>query len=148
VQIPVMVGVLVLLLPFALGRERHPLAPEPSGFEVARVTHFDFGPPMNYYELYLVRSTATGSSIERVTLTPPGGSCLQSAKVEDKIATVSQTVRALLGEKNPCSIPEKDVHRVLAFLTRTGSTRTPILRQIRHGPCDSSTDSTMRWGRR
>ena len=109
----VMVGALLLLLPFALGREHHPSAPEPNGFVVARVTHFDFGPPFNYYELYLVQTAATGTSIERITLTPPGGSCMQPAKVEDKTAIVNQSLQSLLVERNPCSIPEKDIHREL-----------------------------------
>jgi TonB family protein len=104
---------MLLLPPLAFGRKHRPPIPEPNTFVVGRMTHFDFGPPFNYYELYLVQATANGSSIERITLTPPGGSCVQPAQLEDKIATVSQTVQALLGEKNPCSIPEKDIHREL-----------------------------------
>jgi protein TonB len=68
---------------------------------------------MYYEELYLVQTIATGSSVERITLTPPGGSCMQPAKVEDKIAIINQSVQSLLGERNPCSISEKDIHREL-----------------------------------
>lgn len=112
-RIPMMIGVLLLLPPLALGREHYSPVSEPNAFVVARATHFDFGPPMYYEELYLVQTRAVGSSIERITLTPPGGSCLQPAKIEDKTAIVNQSVPSLLGEKNPCSIPEKDIHREL-----------------------------------
>ena len=100
---------LVVLLAFA----EKPRVPQPSQFEIARHTFFDFGPPFDFYELYLIRSTANGSSIERITLTPPGGSCMQPAKVETAAATLNEPLEVLLGKSNPCAIPDKELTREL-----------------------------------
>lgn len=85
---------------------------QPLQFEVGRHTFFDFGPPSDFYELYLVSPTSTGSSIVRITLTPPGDACVQPATVEVGSRSVDQSVSSLLG-KNPCLIPEKDLRREL-----------------------------------
>jgi hypothetical protein len=50
--------------------QKPPSAPQPTQFEVGRRTFFDFGPPFNYYEILVVRPTAEGVSVERITLTP------------------------------------------------------------------------------
>jgi TonB family protein len=85
--------------------------PQPSQFVIARHTFVDFGPPLDFYELYLVRPITGGSSIERITLTPPGGSCMQPAKVETAAATLNESPQALLGQSNPCAIPDKELAR-------------------------------------
>ncbi len=92
-------------------RDRRPATPPPAQFEIGRHTFFDFGPPSDFYELFLVRPTATGSSIEKVTLTPPGGSCVQPATVETTAVSVKESVNELLGGENPCLIPEKELRR-------------------------------------
>ncbi len=46
-------------------------AVQPGQFEIGRHTFFDFGPPFNFYEIFIVRPSATGTSVERITLTPP-----------------------------------------------------------------------------
>ncbi len=93
----------------ALARDK--VAPQPQEFEVALHTFFDFGPPTDFYQIYLVRRNEMGSSIERVTLTPPGGSCIQPATVEVETSTLSDSPQALLANVNPCQIPEKELHR-------------------------------------
>jgi hypothetical protein len=120
-------ALLILSVSCFAQEKHHRSAPEPNAFVVGRMTHFDFGPPSNYYELYLVQTTTNGASIERITLTPPGGSCMQPAQAEDKIATVSQSIRTLLGEKNPCSIPRKDIQHELK---RTASLVVPRSNRI------------------
>jgi hypothetical protein len=80
-------------------------------FVIGRRTFFDFGPPFNFYEIYLVRASEHGSSVDRITLTPPGDSCMQVAKVETASASLSDPIEELLGGKNPCTIPEKKLLR-------------------------------------
>lgn len=84
--------------------------PMPTEFEIGRHTYFDFGPPTDYYELFVVRSRADGTTAERITLTPYA-SCLAPAKIEVAHATFSDSVAALLGNRNPCGIPERDLRR-------------------------------------
>jgi TonB family protein len=85
----------------------------PSRVVIASDTFFDFGPPFNYYELIIAKSSPDGLSVERVEITPPGMACVQPAKVESRTVTVSKTMEELLQGKNPCAIPEKDLDREL-----------------------------------
>lgn len=97
----------------ALAQEPRLNSKKPTEFEIARRTFFDFGPPFDYYELFLVRPTASGSSVERIILTPPGAPCMASAKVETVSKPLSESVEALLGRSNPCDIPENELRREL-----------------------------------
>jgi TonB family protein len=95
---------------FAQGRPGHPT---PTQFEIGRHTFIDIGPPNDFYELLLVYPNPNGSTVERITLTPPGDACIQPAKIEVAQGVFDQPVAALLGKKDPCSIPEKELHREL-----------------------------------
>lgn len=104
----------VLFLSFpVLGRGQAPASQPISEFEIGRHTFVDFGPPLDFYEIYLVRAKAAGSSVERITVTPPGGSCMQPAKVETAVVSLNESVEGLLDGKNPCLIPEKNLRREL-----------------------------------
>jgi hypothetical protein len=81
--------------------------------KIGRLTFFDFGPPFDFYDIYLVRPAASGTSIERITLTPPGHACIQPAKVEIAKATIRESIPQLLAGTNPCMIPEKELRREL-----------------------------------
>lgn len=83
----------------------------PNKFVLGRRTFFDFGPPFNYYDLFVVRDTGDGVSIENILLTPNEGSC-QPAKIEIRSAQVKGSVASLLSG-NPCTIPDKKLHREL-----------------------------------
>lgn len=85
--------------------------PMPNQFVVGRQTFFDFGPPFDYYDLYVVRPESTGSSVQRISLTPPGPFCRSIAKVEVASAILSESPSELLGSTNPCTIPEKELRR-------------------------------------
>jgi hypothetical protein len=85
----------------------------PNQFEIAQHTFFDFGPPNDFYELFFIRPTESGTSIERITLTPPGNACIQPATIETQSASIGESIATLLGGTNPCSIPEKELHREL-----------------------------------
>jgi len=82
-----------------------------SGFELGRHSFFDFGPPFDFYEVFVVRQTQTGSSIERITVTPPGDECTQPAKAEVASGTSSKSISGLFAAKDPCSISEKQERR-------------------------------------
>ncbi len=90
-----------------------PIPALPSQFEIGRHTFFDFGPPTDFYELFLVRSGVTGTHIDRITLTPATDECFVPAKLETASASLSGSVESLLGGTNPCAIPEKALHREL-----------------------------------
>ena len=104
-------AVLFLLFVPALGPGQVSTPQQISQFEVGRRTFYDFGPPFDFYEIYLVRAKDAGSWIDRVTLTPPGSSCMQPAKVETASASMTDRVGALLEGVNPCTIPEKELRR-------------------------------------
>jgi hypothetical protein len=80
---------------------------------IGRHTFFDFGPPTDFYELFIVLPAASGTSIERITLTPPADICIAPAKVEAVSASLSETPEELLGSTNPSTIPEKELRREL-----------------------------------
>ncbi len=107
------IGCAILMLSDpVLSQDRQP-AQVPNQFEIGRLTFFDFGPPFDFYELLLVRPTATGTSIERITLTPAGDACMQAATIETASASISEPIAALFGSTNPCAIPEKELRREL-----------------------------------
>lgn len=82
-------------------------------FEVGRHTFFDFGPPFDFYELLLVRPSGSGSFVQRIILTPRGKGCSAPAAIEMASATMSESVSTILGNANPCAIPEKELRREL-----------------------------------
>ncbi len=90
---------------FAAAHE--PTLPQVNHFEIGRHTFIDTGPPFDFYEIFIVQTTANGTLIERLTLTPPGAPCLVPAQAETATATSSDSVATLLGGRNPCTIPEK-----------------------------------------
>lgn len=85
----------------------------PNQFVIGRHTFFDFGPPTDFYELFFIDSTASGASIQKITLAPPGNICIAPAKVEVESATSSEAPADILGGTNPCKIPEKELRREL-----------------------------------
>src|SRR5216684_7277881 len=105
--------VLAIMCHSALPQSRQSSPAQPEQFEIGRHTFVDFGPPFNFYELFIVRRAGDGSSIERITITPAGNECITPEKVETKSATTSDTVASLLGSTNPCTIPEKALRREL-----------------------------------
>ena len=102
-----------ILCALALGQEysRSPAASE--SFEIGRRTFFDFGPPFDYYELFIVSPSVKGSLVQRITLTPPSDECFGPAKLEVASAALDESIERLLGSVDPCSIPEKELRREL-----------------------------------
>jgi hypothetical protein len=104
-MLKVCIAIATMIVPFAFGQN------QPSQFAIARHTFFDFGPPNDFYELFLIRSADSGATVEKITLVPPTDSCFQPAKVEVAQASLHQTVSELLGKTDPCKIPEKELRR-------------------------------------
>jgi hypothetical protein len=83
----------------------------PDQFVIGQHTFWDFGPPLDGYEIFIIRQASDGAStVARILLTPPA-SCLAPAKTEFATARLDASVTDLLERKNPCAIPEKDLHR-------------------------------------
>jgi hypothetical protein len=80
-------------------------------FLVGRHSSFDFGPPFHYYEIYIVHATLKSSSVERITLTPAVGECVEPAQVETSFGTLATTIPQLLENADLCTIPKKDLER-------------------------------------
>ena len=108
VAVPV---VLILILPVAAQLKSS--ATFPNQVAIARDSFFDMGPPFDYYDLTILRSTASGTDVERVSLTPPGYACFIPAKIESETQHFDESIEAILGGINPCSIPEKRLSQEL-----------------------------------
>jgi TonB-like protein len=85
----------------------------PDRFEIGRHTFIDIGPPFDFYELFFVRPAGSGSSIDKILLTPAGAACLQPAKIEIASAVLKDSVKDLLDSYNPCTIPQRELRREL-----------------------------------
>jgi TonB family protein len=85
----------------------------PDNFLVARHTFIDVGPPNDFYEIISVRGTANGTKVERVTLTPAGDPCTQSATVEMAASSIPDPVSVVLEGHNPCTISDKVLQKEL-----------------------------------
>lgn len=85
----------------------------PTELVIGRHSFIDVGPPFNFYEILLVRPEASGATVEKITLTPPGDACFQPATIEDVNAHLSESVPDLLGKTNPCSISVKQLRKEL-----------------------------------
>lgn len=105
--------VLLALSASALPQNENQPSASPAEFAIGRLTFFDFGPPFDYYEVFVVHPNSRGTSVERVTLTPGSDACFLPPKVEMGSATVSESVSTLLTDVNPCGIPERDLKREL-----------------------------------
>jgi len=85
----------------------------PDSIVIARNTFWDFGPPFDYYDLIQIKNDAQGLALDQVLVTPSGGSCMQPAIVEERAVILHKTMADVLQGRNPCSIPEKELHREL-----------------------------------
>lgn len=109
----VIIYAVLVLCSSALPQDLRLASTLPNQFEIGRHTFIDIGPPFDFYELFIVRSTANGASVERITLTPAGDECISPAKLQIASASISDSVAAMLGSTNPCTIPEKALRREL-----------------------------------
>lgn len=85
----------------------------PDSLVIARDTFWDFGPPFSYYDLIQIKNDAQGLALDQVLVTPHGASCIEPATVEEKSVVLHKSMVDLLQGRNPCAIPEKDLHREL-----------------------------------
>jgi hypothetical protein len=104
------IGLALLVSAPALAKKDKRVRQVPTQFAMGRYTFFDFGPPFNYYEIFLVSPAPDGTSITRITVTPAIKKCTLPAKVEVATGSVKDSVELLL-DPSLCSIPGKDFHR-------------------------------------
>jgi hypothetical protein len=83
----------------------------PESLVIARDTFWDFGPPFNYYDLIQIKPDSDGLAVDQVLVTPPGMACVQPATVEVRSVTLHESMEQLLAGRNPCAIPEKELHK-------------------------------------
>jgi len=83
----------------------------PDKLVIARHSFIDIGPPNDFYELISVTRAQDGLAVERILVTPEGQACVQPAKAESRTAILHEPMEEFLHAKNPCTIPEKDLHR-------------------------------------
>ena len=102
-----------LLIPAGICSAQKGNSAFPEKLVIAQHSFIDVGPPNDFYELIRIEPSANGVSVERTLITPEGQACLQPATVETRQATVHDSLPEFLQGKNPCSIPEKDLHKEL-----------------------------------
>jgi TonB family protein len=85
----------------------------PDSLVIGRLSFIDVGPPFDFYEVIRVRSDGDNLSVERALVTPLGPTCGPLATVEVSSGKLHETLSGLLGGKNPCTIPKKELHREL-----------------------------------
>src|SRR5580658_5863498 len=66
----------------AFAKDGPPPPSVPDQFLIARHTFIDVGPPNDFYEIISVRGTSTGTTVEKITLTPAGDACIQPPTIE------------------------------------------------------------------
>ena len=78
---------LLLLLGSAMAQQKRKASEPLNGAVVIGWrTYFDFGPPFEYYEVFVVEPKAGSVSVQRLMLTPPGHICLQPGRLEVAMA--------------------------------------------------------------
>jgi hypothetical protein len=77
---------------------------------LAKSSFIDIGPPFDFYSIYLLTSSVTGTDVEKIAITPPASSCLQPT-TEVSHTHLQQTLGELFDGKDLCSIPEKALRR-------------------------------------
>jgi Gram-negative bacterial TonB protein C-terminal len=102
---------ILISCPVASGQNRQSDTKFPNEIILGVHTFIDVGPPNDFYEVYVLRSSGQGTSIERLTVTPAGQACIQPPTVERATAKLDQSIPELLHGKNPCLIPEKELEQ-------------------------------------
>jgi len=85
----------------------------PDRFLIARHTFIDVGPPNDFYEIISARGTSTGTTVEKITLTPAGDACIQPPTVEMAASAIPDPVSVVLEGRNPCAISDKAMRKEL-----------------------------------
>jgi hypothetical protein len=107
------IGICLCILGFVcnISGAQTPSSGIPTQLTIARHTFFDFGPPNDFYEIIDVEQNGDEISVQRALITPQGNACVQPAKIELSSGTLRRSMEELLQSKNPCAIPEKELHK-------------------------------------
>jgi TonB family protein len=85
----------------------------PDRFLIARHTFIDVGPPNDFYEIISVHGTASGTTVDRITITPAADACIQPATVEIAASSIPNPLSEVLEGHNPCAITDKALRKEL-----------------------------------
>jgi TonB family protein len=85
----------------------------PDRFLIARHTFIDVGPPNDFYEIISVHGTASGTTVDRITLTPAGDACIQPPTVEIAASSIPSPLSEVLEGHDPCAINDKALRKEL-----------------------------------
>lgn len=111
-QITVPCALLFLVAPLAFAAK--PPQPLPQSIVIARHSFIDVGPPFDFYEVIRVKEMSGHLAVERALVTPGGDFCMAvPSSVEYLSGELNESMGQLLREKNPCTIPEKDLRSEL-----------------------------------
>jgi TonB family protein len=105
----IIISAAIISCALVAAQDRRHSAPPPTQFEIGTHTFFDVGPPFDFYDVFVVRPRDNGSSVMRISLTPPGNECFAPAEMRIKSAFIAESVANLFGSTNPCTIPEKEL---------------------------------------
>lgn len=105
------IAILALVVPTGFCFAQTGSSTFPEKLVIAQHSFIDVGPPNDFYELIQIEPSADGVAVERTLITPEGQACIQPATVETRLVTLHQTFPAFLEGKNPCAIPEKELHK-------------------------------------
>jgi TonB family protein len=105
-------ALLLLVAPVAFAAE--PPQALPQSIIIARHSFIDVGPPFDFYEVIRVKEESGHLTVERSLVTPGGDFCTAApSSVEYSSGELNESMVQLLRGKNPCDIPEKDLHKEL-----------------------------------
>jgi hypothetical protein len=85
--------------------------PIPKEVIIGKTTFIDIGPPFDFYSVYRLTSSKSGTDVEKITVTPPDDACFSSGSATITHAHLEQSLEDLFHHKNLCAIPEKELHR-------------------------------------
>jgi len=106
----ILLGSVLLFADRTAAQQALPLG-EDSGFVLGVNTYFDFGPPFDYYEIFVVKPAQGGSKLEKFTLTPPANKCWAPEKTEYVGNSTPLSVRDLLAGEDPCKISDRTLKK-------------------------------------
>ena len=107
---------LLILVSSAAFAAKHKAAPQqlPQSIVIARHSFIDVGPPFDFYEIIRVKAQSNYLEMDRALVIPGGSACMAApSSVEYFAGTMAESMDQLLRGKNPCGIPEKDLHKEL-----------------------------------
>ncbi len=103
--------VLFAILASAPAQINKPSANYPEKIVIAANSFMDIGPPFDSYDVFWLESQGDKVLLQRVLITPAGDACTVPATVSARSTVIDSSMAQLIGGKNPCDIPDKELRR-------------------------------------